>query len=119
MGDWSESELSGADFHDQRLTKRLIKVVERLAQHPASSVPDAMGDCAATKAAYRFWDSEKVSAAAIRESHISSTIERVAEHEAVLAIQDSCWLDYATHRATTGLGALDRPVPQGLWVHST
>ncbi len=57
MEKWAAKELSGVDLGDVRRNKRLIKIVEDLAAQPDSSVPQASGNMAATKAAYNFWKS--------------------------------------------------------------
>jgi len=103
---------------DARLNRRLARLVEDLAAQPTASVPQACGTWAATKAAYRFWDSAQVSAAAIREAHQQGTVERLADHATVLVVQDTTNLDFTHHPATQGLGYLDRPPHQGLKVHS-
>jgi hypothetical protein len=53
---WSALELRHVDLGDQRLNRRLVKLVDDLLHAPEASVPQAAGDWAATKAAYRFWD---------------------------------------------------------------
>ena len=53
---------------DARLTQRLVSLVADLAEHPESSLPAALGQWNATKAAYRFFDNEKVTVEAIYES---------------------------------------------------
>lgn len=115
---WAARELQYADLGDARLNRRLISLVEALADQPTSSVPEACGDWAATKGAYRFWSSEQVSVDAIGEAHRRSTMERVKGHEWVLAIQDTTSLDFTDHPATQGMGTLDHPACRGLKVHS-
>jgi hypothetical protein len=105
---------------DQRLNKRLIQMVEAFAAQPSTSVPQSCGSWAATKATYRFWDSERVHPAKIRESHIQSTLERVRGQRRILAVQDTTGLDYAHHPATIqDLGPLDNAYQNGFKVHST
>ena len=47
---WAESELSGADWGDQRRNKRLVTIVEDLVAQPNESVPQAR----------KMWAREKV-----------------------------------------------------------
>lgn len=117
-GSWAARELQYADLGDARLNRRLINLVEALAEQPTSSVPEACGNWAATKGAYRFWSWEQVSVAAIGEAHRRSTMERMQGHERVLAIQDTTSLDFTDHPATQGMGILDHPACRGLKVHS-
>ncbi|WP_442949890.1 IS4/Tn5 family transposase DNA-binding protein [Nostoc sp.] len=75
MEKWAAKELSQANLGDARRNKRLIRIVEDLAGQPDSSVPQASGNMAATKAAYNFWKSPYFQASDIRSSHIASTLE--------------------------------------------
>ena len=115
---WAAKELEGVQLGDARLNRRLIRLVEALADQPNGSVSEACGSWAATKAAYRFWDSPRISADAILEAHARSTAERLTGHESVLAIQDTTSLDFTGHPATNGMGPLEHPAHRGLMVHS-
>lgn len=55
----------------------------------------------------------------IRTAHRASTIERIKQHNIVLAIQDTTDLDFTAHPATIGLGPTDHSALLGLKVHST
>ena len=118
MDDWAESELGEANFGDQRLTNRFVRITRDLATKPEGSVPQACGDWAGTKGAYRFWDNENVTPEKIRAAHQDKTVERVKEHGTVLAIQDTSSMNYASHKATKGLGPIDGHRTQGFHVHS-
>ncbi len=74
---WSSLELRHVDLGDQRLNKRLVKLVDDLLAKPEASVPQASGDWAATKAAYRFWDNPRVDPRDIRAAHCDITLERL------------------------------------------
>lgn len=96
-----------------RRKKRLVKIVEDLASQPGESVPQASGDVAATTAAYDFWNSPYFHPEDIRTAHRSSTIERIKQHNIVLAIQDTTDLNFSAHPATIGLGPTDHPALLG------
>lgn len=116
---WAANELRDAQFGDRRLQHRLVRIVEDLVAKPTASVPEACGDWPATKATYRFWNSERVTPTAIRAAHQESTKERIEEgHAMVLNIQDTTDLDFTHHPATKGLGPLQHPALRGLKVHS-
>ena len=85
MQTWAVEELSQADFGDERLTKRFIRLVNDLAEQPEASVPQASGDWATTKATYRFWNNKQVTPEAIRAAHRNSTIQRIQAEPTVLA----------------------------------
>jgi hypothetical protein len=117
---WAEEELRAADLGDRRLNRRLVRLVGDLAAQPAAPVPQACGGWAATKAAYRFWDNEAVTASAILVAHQGHLRDRLpARDQAVLAIQDTTVLNFTHHPATAGLGYLSNLAQRGLLVHST
>jgi hypothetical protein len=118
MSQWVARELQGLDLGDRRLNRRLVKMVEAFSAHPEASVPQASGDWAATKGAYRFWDSEQVDAAAILAPHLQASRGRASCQARVLVVQDTTDLDFSTHASTEGIGPLDNPWVQGLKVHS-
>jgi hypothetical protein len=115
---WVEEELRGVKFSDLRLKRRLQQMVERLIEMPAASIPQAMGSWAQTKAAYRFLDSEKVTAQAIRAAGSQATLRRIDPEKKVLIIQDTTMLDFTQHRATSGLGYLASAYHRGIILHS-
>src|ERR1700704_2247790 len=118
MQTWAVEELSQADFGDERLTKRFIRLVNDLAEQPEASVPQASGDWATTKATYRFWNNKQVTPEAIRAAHRNSTIQRIQAEPTVLAIQDTTSLNFQSHPVTQGLGPIDAKGTSGLLVHS-
>ena len=69
MNTFFSQELRYADLGDRRLNRRLERLVTALADKPAASVPHALDDWGQTKAAYRFWDNERVDADDIRRAH--------------------------------------------------
>ncbi|MBP88258.1 MAG: hypothetical protein CMJ64_16330 [Planctomycetaceae bacterium] len=79
-----KDEVSAAEFGDQRLTKRLGKIVEELGAKPAMSVPAATHGRAEMEAAYRFFDNPKVSPEKILQPHIDATRERIRQSDVVL-----------------------------------
>jgi hypothetical protein len=116
---WAEEEFTAADLGDKRRTERLMKLAKEMAGQAESSLPVMMGDDAALKAAYRFFDNPANEHQAILESHIQSTCRRIARERIILAVQDTTYLDYSHHRGTRGLGPTTSEVKQGLVVHST
>jgi hypothetical protein len=117
---WSALELRHVDLGDRRLNRRLVRLVDDLLHAPEASVPQASGDWAATKAAYRFWDNPRVDPDAIRAAHRDSTRGRLPDRagEPILAIQDTTSFDFTDHPGTTGSGYLGHRKRAGLWLHS-
>ncbi|MDN3029925.1 MAG: IS4 family transposase [Candidatus Tisiphia sp.] len=108
INNYLTEEFSGAILGDKRLTNRLIKIADNFANIPESSINQACGNWAETKAAYRFFKNDNVKESKILESHIAKTVERIKEHDKVLVIQDTSYITYTSHKKTTGLGVLSR-----------
>jgi hypothetical protein len=117
--EWAEEEFSAAELGDKRLTARLVQLAGVLGEKPQGSLPDASGEPATLKAAYRFFDNEEVTPEGMLASHIEATYRRMASQELVLAVQDTTYLDWTSHPDTEGLGPLASANQQGLLAHST
>lgn len=115
---WVEEELKESDLKDKRRTKRLIRIVEDLSTQPNASAPQASRDQAALQGLYDFWSNPRISAKDILSGHQKSTLERIAQHQTVLAIQDTTELDYSSHPKTDGLGPINHSKAQGIKIHS-
>ena len=103
---WSRQEFACLDLGDTRLNDRLVGIADALAAQPMSPISTACGDWSAVKAAYRFFDNDKVSAEKVLDPHFQQTVERMRGHERVFAIQDTTFLDYTDPPATQGLGPI-------------
>ena len=119
--DWAASEFAGSDLGDRRLDKRLIEVAKTLYATPQAPINQACEDWSATKATYRFFENERVAARSILLPHQHKTIERIATQPLVFHIQDTVYLNYTSHPATTGLGPIgtSQQKQRGLVVHDT
>jgi Transposase DNA-binding len=116
---WAETEFGQADLGDARRTARLVQLASVLGAQPTASLPDATDDLATLKAAYRFFDNDAVEPAQILASHLQATTARLRQVPLVLAVQDTTYLDWSAHPATTGLGPLVTAHQQGLLAHTT
>ena len=103
---WGCSEFEAVDFGDSRLNARLMKITNHMIESPECSINHACGNWPETKAAYRFFQNEKVSSAEVLSAHVTKAVERVKQYKTILAIQDTCYVSYTTHHKTTGLGIL-------------
>jgi hypothetical protein len=121
---WAMVELGSACLGDPRRTARLVSLAAALAEKPACSVPEACGNWAATKAAYRFFSNDEIEPDDILAAHRKSTLERVRQHSMILLIQDTTVYNFTTHRATRGQGPIAGKkkgypkAPTGFFVHS-
>jgi len=119
--DWAEEEWGSAPLGDARLIQRLVTLGRDRYAHPQANIPQTCGNRAKTKAAYRFFDHEKVTLLNLLKPHIEATTKRAAKEKVVLAIQDTTSLNYGTHPATEDLGPITN-IPTGvagLMLHST
>jgi len=112
-------ELTDLDLGDARLNKRTCRLIETLGSHPDRSIPTACGGWDETKAAYRLFDSDKVTAQKLLEPHTACTVERMMQHNVVLAIQDTTELDYTGKDDIKGLGTLNYEHRKGYYLHPT
>lgn len=86
---WIE-KLSGSSFSDERLGKRLRKLMESMGNAIGSTIPLACQDWANTKAAYRFFSNDRVSEAEILAGHFTATRDRFTATEGpILVLQDT------------------------------
>jgi hypothetical protein len=116
---WAEEEFGEADLGDVRRTARLVQLATLLGAQPSASLPVAASEWADLKAAYRFFDNDCVRAEAVLDSHVQATVRRLQTVPLALAVQDTTYLDWTDHAATTGLGPLAAPTHQGLLAHTT
>ena len=116
---WAVNEFAEAELGDQRRTMRVIELAAALAQHPTAPLPEACGDGAMLKGAYRFLSNDAVEPQDLLHSHIEATYGRLAQVPVVLAVQDTTEVDWTSHPATKGWGPLGHRACQGLHVHST
>ena len=115
--DWAYRELSRVWLPDARLDQRLIQMVEAFSEHPEASCTEALGKAGA-KAAYRFWDNERIQSDKILAPHAEQAARRSAAYPVVLVAQDTTEINLTDHPATTGVGYLGSSSCRGLLLHS-
>ncbi len=123
---WGAEEFAEAELGDVRLNSRLICLCSRFSETPESPINQACKNWAETKAAYRFFKNKNVAAEAVFSVHWRKTVDRIKGHNAILALQDTSYLVYTSHGATTGLGSIslkkgkniDRIYSKGLILHT-
>jgi hypothetical protein len=92
---WFDRELAGCSFADERLSKRLRKLVAQIGSAMGQSIPLVCQDWANTKAAYRFLSNDRVSESDILAGHFQSTRDRtVATDGVVLVLHDTTEFTY-------------------------
>jgi len=118
---WTQEEFWSVQWYDRRLTARLMSLASDFFDRPGELVPDAcQGSKAKIKGAYRFFNNERVDMQAILLPHKRATIERMKEHQVVLAPQDTTTLNYTAHPCEE-MGPIGKRADkaQGLIVHDT
>src|SRR5215469_2777314 len=99
---WIDQELGTCEFKDVRLRKRFRRLVEQLSEGVGGSIPWACQDWASTKAAYRFFANDGVSAEQILAGHFQSTRERLPTGEdAILVLHDTTEFSYKREDPST------------------
>jgi hypothetical protein len=97
----------------------LTKVLKRLGDDPAASIPTACRGWAEVQGAYRLLDHENVTWEAVLEPHWVCTQERMRAHPLVLCLQDTTELDFTSQPGIAGLGPLSYAAQHGMYVHPT
>jgi hypothetical protein len=118
---WANEEFEGIAIGDVRLDKRLRKLFDRLSKNPEAFINQACEDWKDTKAAYRFFDNERVTEEKILSGHRQRALARMRAHPIVLAVQDTTELDYTSRPTVKGLGPIGnhKAGAHGLRVHTT
>jgi hypothetical protein len=94
---FGELHFGGARLGDARRTKRLVKVADRLLEHPGGTLPQKMKNPSELMALYRLADADAVTHPAVIEVHCQRTRQRAEETGGVvLRLHDTTELDY-TH----------------------
>jgi hypothetical protein len=114
---WAGGELCTSWLPDLRLDRRLVTMVDAFTDHPEASCTEAL-DTAGTKAAYRFWDNERILPADVLRPHAEQTAQRCQQYPVVLVAQDTTEINLTNHPATKGMGYLGSPDCRGLLLHT-
>lgn len=114
---WAWEELCTSWLPDPRLDLRLSRMVEGFSEHPEASCSEALGKAGA-KAAYRFWNNDRVRAGEVLAPNAAKTAQRSMQYPVVLVAQDTTEINLSSHPATHGMGYLGSPQCRGLLLHS-
>lgn len=117
ISSWVREELNEIDIGDTRLNERAMITLERLGAKPNESIPNAfLKGWAEIKAAYRFFDNEKVTAEKILAPHKQATIERIKQEKVVLLPQDTTQFHF-DDADLKGIGPMSRGNEKGFLTH--
>lgn len=118
---WCLDEFAAVELGDARLNARCGDLAVQLAKQPSGPINRSCEDWADAKAAYRFFDNDKVTPQRIQAPHYKRTVERMSGYKRVLAVQDTSFLNYTSHPKTEDLGAIGNKSwnQRGFGLHST
>jgi hypothetical protein len=85
--------MKSVDLADKRLNRRVQQVLSQFAGHPTASIPAACGGYAEMKAAYRFFNNDKVGFDGVLQPHRDNTRGRIAAQPVVLLVPDTTEID--------------------------
>jgi transposase-like protein/transposase Tn5 family protein len=128
--DWAAEQFGSVQLGDRRLNRRVVQVAAAMAANPAGSIPRQNRDWDKTKGAYRLFDHQRATFESVSEpcwrrtrTQCGTVAVGAAVAGVVLLLQDTTWVDYATHPHTQGLGWHGRCAQhprggRGLFLHS-
>ena len=94
-----EEEFDIVSIGTQHNKKRLLKIATNMIKNPGKSLLAQSSSRTEAKAAYQFFNNENLDMEEISRVHHFKTIERIVEvNSPVLAIQDTCPLDYSSQQ---------------------
>jgi Transposase DNA-binding len=97
---WVEGELAGCSLADERLNKRLRKLLAQIGSSMGQSIPLVCQDWANAKAAYRFFANDRISEADILAGHFQATRDRTAATDRpVLVLHDTTEFSYQREKS--------------------
>lgn len=117
--EWTLEEFGEADLGDARLSSRLTKLANDFSQQPEKSIPESCRSWSETKAAYRFFDNEKVTAKKILQPHIDSSLIRMQGQPVILLVQDTTVLNYTGQTQRKNSGPTTKNKTKGILLHPT
>lgn len=103
---WAQSQFAAADLGDRRRTLRLVKLAAMMAGNTSGSIPQQTGGGADMKAAYRLFDAQGVTHAAVCQPHFKQTRMAAGQLPMIFLLQDTTVLNFTTHRGCRGLGPI-------------
>lgn len=115
---WAKREFCNAQLGDSRRKYRVM----RIAAGSASNAGVAISQCCGAgdaQSVSRVLARPEVTLKSVMESHIQQTAQRCQKVERVLAVQDTTYLDFTSHKALKGTGPINTGKnSRGLMMHN-
>jgi len=102
--EWVSQEFKTLCLKSKRLESRFQMVMSDLSEQPEKSIWLAAGSRSNAQAVYRMLANDKFTKESILSAHRDAIIERSANDEVLLAVQDTMSVNYNGHTKTEGLG---------------
>ena len=115
---WSEMHFGGVELGDRRRERRARKIANAFAEKPGASIPQLFKQQYDVKAAYTFFDKEKVMPEKLQASHQKIVKEKLQESGTYLLIEDGSEFNWPDKVVRDGLGKT-RKTQQGFILHSS
>ena len=116
---WAAEQFGEVDLGDRRRTRRVVRLAEQMARHPAASLPAQTSVWRETKAGYRLFAEEDVSFEALQAQHLAQTQAVAGQRPLTPLIQDTSELDFTHRRTADDLGPIGDGGGRGFLLHST
>ena len=117
--EWATQEFGGAELHDERRSRRLVKVATRLAAGPHGTLPKSFDKWSEMKGAYRLLENPEVTREAILAPHQARVRQECRRPGEYLFVEDTTDLDFSSHPAAEDMGPIGDGTGRGMFVHST
>ena len=115
---WAEEQFGTCELGDARRTRRLVTVAAQMAARPDESTPDQSESWADCQAAYRLFDNDDVTHAAILAPHCQATRSAGAAGDVQLMICDTTEIDFGGRRQIRGAGPTGSGGGKGFFLHT-
>lgn len=98
-------EFEGAQLGDARLSRRLLRIVQRVSERPSESFPRRFADDGQLEGAYRFLNNSRVEAKDILAPHYQQTQSRAEGEPVVWVAHDTSFMRFNSE-GRVGMGPL-------------
>ncbi|MGI9250760.1 MAG: IS4/Tn5 family transposase DNA-binding protein, partial [Pseudohongiellaceae bacterium] len=89
INEWAKAEFEDINLGDKRLSNRLVKIADQFIGSPESPINKVCSKWSDAKAAYRFFQNERIDYKDIIDHHASKINQRSSNENIILAIQDT------------------------------
>lgn len=115
--DWVSQEYDSVNIGDARLNKRAKQLLKRFSDKPMESIPGSCKGWAETKAAYRFFDNNLVTAKKVIKPHRIATLNRIKEYPIILLLEDTTTLNYSGQKERADISPIQQDNVRGIFLH--